>query len=278
MREHRVLGNGRVHQIFSISGFVLFFAVSSAQASDRGPDCSRENFDLNSAATLVACDELLKLPNLSSEEQLRGSYFRARSLHRQALLAGSKQEPDKRLALFAASMPSYEAALRLRPDDPEIHLTRGWVAYYVGDFERAWQEANLTLRGEAQWKAEAYVLRGSILRPSQGNESATEMFEQSVDLAPNSWTPLHELFESYYAAKRYADSLRLLDRMLALPQPTIINPEESQMNGRFISRRAEAHILRADCRDLRAAYANQRVFQGRENSGQAHLVGRNGRI
>jgi serine/threonine-protein kinase len=146
-----------------------------------------------------------------------------------------------RLALADAAV---QTALRLRPDAGEAHLALAQhLARSYLDYDRARAELAIAQRALPNDPL-TFTLAGHIDRRQGRWEESTRNLERAAQLDPRSITLLHNLSLNYYAVRRYADMVAVLDRVLEIA-PTDITTRKT---------RAVVELdWRADPRPLRAA-------------------------
>src|SRR5580704_12035479 len=85
------------------------------------PACTVAAFETQTEATVAVCTAVLDKSGLSDATRAETLKIRARSLHKTGRLDDAIKD--------------YDTALLLAPNDPELHLRRGWTAYDKADFE-----------------------------------------------------------------------------------------------------------------------------------------------
>ncbi|HTC05575.1 MAG TPA: hypothetical protein VK749_19360, partial [Xanthobacteraceae bacterium] len=154
---------------------VLWLMVGWAAGHDQAlaqPACSVAAFEIQPEATVEACTAVLDKSGLSDSERAETLKIRARSLH----VTGRLDDAIK----------DYDAALLLAPNDPELHLRRGWTAYDKVDFQTVLDQANEAIKLKPDY-ADAYDLVGAMLaRREVGRQhEAMAVFAEAIRLDPN---------------------------------------------------------------------------------------------
>jgi TolB-like protein len=108
-----------------------------------------------------------------------------------------------------------EAAIRLQPNGPEVHLTRAVLHYWgARDYTSALAELAQVRR---VWPNDTRVMffTAMIERRQNNWADATRHLEQRLNLDPCNLTVVSEMAGTYGVLLRYADSARTLDHALA---------------------------------------------------------------
>jgi tetratricopeptide (TPR) repeat protein len=109
-----------------------------------------------------------------------------------------------------------QTALRIQPDAGEAHLALANYYYHgLRDFGRARTELAIA-RGTLPNEPEVLALTGYINRREGRWEEATRNLERAMELDPRNIFTLQQLAQIYAAQRRYADELRIYDRILAI--------------------------------------------------------------
>jgi serine/threonine protein kinase/tetratricopeptide (TPR) repeat protein len=123
---------------------------------------------------------------------------------------------DPSSARAARQREEAEAALRLAPDLPQVHIAMGVVYYYRRDWQRALHEYEIALKDlpndAGLWASIGYVNR------RMGNwEKVFEAFEKATELNPRDADLFCDLGSTTFRlVRRYADAVRGYDRALVL--------------------------------------------------------------
>jgi serine/threonine protein kinase/tetratricopeptide (TPR) repeat protein len=146
------------------------------------------------------------------------AYCQLAEAHGQMYLYAIDRTPE-RLALADTAI---QAALRLRPDAGEAHLTRAGNLYraYL-DYDGALAElatASESLPNEPK----VFELKAAIRRRQGKQEEALQNFQRAADLDPLNFSTLLQVALCYEYLRRYADEKAVLDRALA------VEPNEAQ--------------------------------------------------
>ncbi len=139
------------------------------------------------------------------------AYCQLARAHEQLYFAGVDHSPDRlRLASEAR-----DKALRLGPDRGESHLTAADIHYRCyRDYEAALTELAIARRGLPNDPA-VFALAGFIARRQGRSEQGISNFERAAELDPHNWFLLQQTAGAYKMLRRFSDSARTLDRVLA---------------------------------------------------------------
>jgi TolB-like protein/Tfp pilus assembly protein PilF len=142
---------------------------------------------------------------------------------------------------LAAADSAIAAAVRLRPDSGEVHLALAWHRYHgYRDYDHARAELDLAQRTLPN-APEIFELMGLIGRRQGRWDESTRSFERAVELDPSNKSVLGNIWDNYYALRRFAEAAATGDRILKLA------PHDAVM------RAAQAYIAlqsRADTKPL----------------------------
>jgi tetratricopeptide (TPR) repeat protein len=134
--------------------------------------CSVTVFEADPAKAAANCTSILHAGDLTSAQRAEALKIRARSLH------AMKHLDD--------AIRDYEEALKLAPDDAELHVRRGWTAYDKKDYEQVFAQADRALQLRPDY-AEVYELIGVTL--SQGGRDnlaqAKAAEDRAIELEPH---------------------------------------------------------------------------------------------
>src|SRR5580704_7515505 len=114
-KGHVMLLRGAAITLWLMASWVFGHGQALAQQAPAQPACSVAAFEIQPEATVAACTAVLDKSRLSDAERAETLKIRARSLHTTGRLDDAIKD--------------YDAALLLAPNDPELHLRRGWTAY-----------------------------------------------------------------------------------------------------------------------------------------------------
>lgn len=135
------------------------------------PACDIAGVETEPKNTINACTNALEQPGLSDAERAGLLKLRARSLHGAGHLD--------------AAIRDYDEALLLAPDDPELHLRRGWTAYDKSDFAVVLDQGERAIKLKPDY-ADAYDLIGAALarREVGRQKEAIAFYRQAIDINP----------------------------------------------------------------------------------------------
>ncbi|MBK8145230.1 MAG: tetratricopeptide repeat protein [Bacteroidetes bacterium] len=84
---------------------------------------------------------------------------------------------------ISGSVPWFQKALSLNPDDEKAHLKMAKLFLYVEEFPKAFVEINTVLRGNV-YNAEAYFLKGMCYKSMKDTNNAISSFQTAVQTEP----------------------------------------------------------------------------------------------
>jgi tetratricopeptide (TPR) repeat protein len=84
---------------------------------------------------------------------------------------------------ISGSVPWFQKALSLNPDDEKAHLKMAKLFLYVEEFPKAFVEINTVLRGNV-YNAEAYFLKGMCYKSMRDTNNAISSFQTAVQTDP----------------------------------------------------------------------------------------------
>ena len=124
--------------------------------------------------------------------------------------------PDPVAGHVELARNALDAATRLQPDSGDVHLTRGSFYYQSSrDYAAALRELALA-KAKLPNSAEVPYFTGIIERRQNKWELSTRHLEEALQLDPRNVQYISELTGSnYFAMRRYADAIRILDETLA---------------------------------------------------------------
>ena len=196
------------------------------------PACTVAAFESQPEATVQACTAVLDISGLSDAERAEALKIRARSLHTTGRLDDAIKD--------------YDAALLLAPNDPELHLRRGWTAYDEADFKTVFAQANEAIKLKPDY-ADAYDLIGATLarREVGRRHEAMAVFAEAIRLDPNAPLFHIHLMDVSECCGMPEEALREADAVLHLPVASITKPNATEFYFKRTSFRAVASLERA---------------------------------
>jgi tetratricopeptide (TPR) repeat protein len=195
------------------------------------PVCNVAAFEGDPEATIGACTTALGQSGLSDAERADLLKIRARSLHS----TGHLDEAIK----------DYDAALLLAPNDPELHLRRGWTAFDKRDFALVFDQANSAIKLKPDYAA-AYDLVGATLaRRDVGRQhEAIAVFREAIRLNPEEPLFHLHLMEVYTCCGLPEKALEEAEAVLHLPAALITKPSSVEYYLKKTSFRVDASLER----------------------------------
>src|SRR6185312_3139251 len=162
--------------------------------------------DLRKAIELL--DEAIK-----RDPSFFDAYCQLAYAHEQLYATRGSDHTPARLALAEAAV---QAATRLRPDAAETHLARAQYLYYgLRDYAGALAELEIARRALPN-DPRLFEVTGYILRRRGQQEEGLQNLQRAVELDPRNFFTLQQIAPSYEFLGRYAESIAVLDRALAI--------------------------------------------------------------
>jgi tetratricopeptide (TPR) repeat protein len=213
-----------------IVSFVLASSLlSEALADDR---CSVDVFEADAKQAAENCTSVLNGSKLAPAVRAEALKIRARAFHSMDRLDDAIRD--------------YEEALLFAPDDPELHVRRGWTAYDKRDLDTVFAEAHRALEIKPDY-AEPYGLIGNALSLGgfKNFAVAKAAYDQAIRLQPNEplhrWNRLVLLEDNQF----YDEALEDSDAFLRLPDSIITKPSATKSYLRPTTYRIAISIERA---------------------------------
>jgi tetratricopeptide (TPR) repeat protein len=206
-------------------------APATADAPGR-KGCSVAAFEIQPERTVEACTSALDAGGLSARDRAETLKIRARSLHA--------------IGRLDDAIRDYDAALAIAPDDPELHLRRGWTAYDRQDFALVRREAEEALRLRPGY-ANAYDLIGAMLAHEKVRkfDAARAAYDEAIRRDPSSPDFRYHMLQLLANWMSPQEGLEAADALLRLPDSTISRPDLVDYYGKKTSLRTAAALERA---------------------------------
>jgi tetratricopeptide (TPR) repeat protein len=151
---------------------------------------------------------------------------------------------DHTPARLAQADAALAAALRLRPDAGDAHLTRAGHLYRgYRDYDGALAELEIARRTLPN-DPRVFELTGYILRRRGEREEGLRNLERAVELDPRNFYTLQQIALSYSILRRYSEEAAVLDRALS------IKPDDADTK---VTRASMAFEEKGDTRPLHQA-------------------------
>jgi tetratricopeptide (TPR) repeat protein len=202
-----------------VRNIVIFFVlVGYASAPNRSLAddlCSVSVFETDAKQAAASCTSILDNGHLTTAARVEALKIRARAFNRMGQLDDA--------------ITDYEEALKLAPDDAELHVYRGWRALDKEDFDLAFAQARRALQLKPEY-AEVYALVGAASNMSRcwcrNFAKAKAADDEAIRLQP--LRPLYRfnrllLFETNGFDN---EAIGEADTILRLPAPLITKPAE----------------------------------------------------
>jgi tetratricopeptide (TPR) repeat protein len=223
--------------LFARAGFVLLLllAASGADAGAGSPPdkgCSVGTFESQPAHAIAACTALLDAGGLSDRHRAEVLKIRARARH----ATGRLDE----------AIGDYETALRLAPDDPELHMRRGWTAYDKQDFALVLRQVDEAVRLKPGYAA-ALDLRGAVLAHQnvQRFAEARTAYDEAIRSEPDNPLFRYHLLQLTSNWMSPREGLKAADGLLELPAVAITREHDIDYYGQKTTYRTAALLERA---------------------------------
>ena len=217
-----------------VSSIVMLLVCTGASFGQASPDqrCSRSVVESDPAEALSACNLVLERDDLTDAARAAALKIRGRALNKADRL-------DEGSA-------SFDQALRLAPDDAELHMRRGWSALENHDLGLATSHAQQALKIDPSYAA-AFDLVGAIYAEESREEKFTEAkaaYDQAVKLDPVDPQPRYHIYQ-LFQGRSPRDELREIEGLLQLPASAINKPSPTLYYVRHTSYRIAASLIRA---------------------------------
>ena len=164
----------------------------------------------------------------------------------QYFLTGSDHTP----ARLAMAQSALDAALRLRPDGGEAHVTRAEFLYRIHlDYDGALAELEIARRTLPN-DPHVFELTGYILRRRGKQEEALKYINRALTIDPRNLFTLQQVALSYFYLRRFPENVAVLDRALAIKPD---DPETMATRALvFLSWKADTQPLHQIIEEVRA--------------------------
>jgi tetratricopeptide (TPR) repeat protein len=217
---------GATITLFLVAGLTINHGFALA------PACTVASFETEPEITVSACTTALGQSGLSDAERAGLLKIRARSLH------GTGHLDD--------AIKDYDAALLLAPEDPELHLRRGWTAYDKADFALVFDQANAAIKLKPGY-ADAYDLIGATLarREVGRKQEAIAVFREAIQINPEDPMFHIHLMGVLECCDMPENALKEAEAVLRLPADLITKPHSIEDYFKKTSFRVFASLERA---------------------------------
>lgn len=174
-------------------------------------ECSVEVFETNASQAAESCTSILSKDELPPAERAEALKIRARALHR--------------IGKLDDAIRDYDAALKIAPNDPELHLRRGWTAFDQRDFDLVFAHAHRALELKPGY-ADVYGLIGAALGVGGPEKfaQAKAAYDEAIRLEPQA--PNYRLNRLILLKVNNLpqEGIQEADGILRLPAPLITKP------------------------------------------------------
>jgi tetratricopeptide (TPR) repeat protein len=185
--------------------------------------------EIDAAAALEACTSVLNRSDLTDAARAAALKVRSRALRKADRL-------DEAIAGF-------EEALRLAPDDAELHKWRGWIALLAHDLDLATEHAQQALKIDPKY-ADAFDLVGAIYDNNGKFIEAKAAYNQAILLDPSKPQPRYHLYQ-LFMNRSPQEALRAIDGLLLLPASVTTKPSPAKYFARQTTYRIAGSLIRA---------------------------------
>jgi type IV pilus assembly protein PilF len=116
---------------------------------------------------------------------------------------------------------SFERALRIDPNDPDVNNNYGWFLCERGKHGESIKYFMTALRSPLYTNADRTLANAGVCSRRRGDDaSARKFFEQALAARANQPTALSNLAEMSFAAGQVKDARKFLDRFMQVAPPT----------------------------------------------------------
>jgi tetratricopeptide (TPR) repeat protein len=215
-----------------IISLVLAGFASAPSRSLANDLCSVTVFETDPRQAAANCTSVLSSDQLTTAERAEALKIRARSFHKTDRLDDAIRD--------------YEEALKLAPEDAELHVRRGWTAFDKRDYDVVFAQANRALELKPGY-AEVYALVGTALSMGGRNnfESAKAALDEAIRLQP--LNPLYRFNRFGLLEENGFDNEAIdeADAILRLPLPLITKPGAAYIYLKHTTDRIAVEVKRA---------------------------------
>jgi tetratricopeptide (TPR) repeat protein len=180
--------------------FCIIIAVTDGAVA-RTSECTVAGFKSDAPTTFKACTELLET-HLEAQQKSQALKIRGRAAHR--------------LELLDVAIADYDAALKLTPNDPELHIRRGWTHYDKYELGFVLERAAHALTLDPK-EGDAYDLIGAAMTRLGDLDRARAAYDAALRLRPNSPIIRFHRYQLFNSLGRLAEAIAELDAILGLP-------------------------------------------------------------
>jgi tetratricopeptide (TPR) repeat protein len=205
----------------------FFLALGVGDAMAQAPSCTAATFAKDAATAFAACDALLET-DLAIAAKAEALKIRARASHR--------------LGRLDAAISDYETALALAPNDPELHLRRGWTHYDKHEDAAAIRRAEAARALDPRF-AEAYDLVGSVMARRYDFARARAAYDEALRLQHDNLLVRFHRFQLFDSSGRLPEALAELDGIIDMPAEAT-RAATVEFHGRRVSYRTGAFLHR----------------------------------
>jgi tetratricopeptide (TPR) repeat protein len=215
-----------------IISLVLACFASAPSRSLADDLCSVTALETDPEQAAANCTSVLSSDQLTTAERAEALKIRARSFHKTDRLDDAIRD--------------YEEALKLAPNDAELHVRRGWTAFDKQDYDVVYDQANRALELKPGY-AEAYALVGTAL--SMGGRdnfaNAKAALDEAIRLQPLNPQYRFNRFELLEENDFDNEAINEADAILRLPLPLITKPGAIDIYLKHTTYRIAVEVKRA---------------------------------
>jgi tetratricopeptide (TPR) repeat protein len=230
---HQPIGFDMLGRSGVMISLILVCCAAGQSQSLADDGCSLKVVETNAAQAVQNCTSILNVDEITTASRAEALKIRGRAL--------------KKMGRLDDAISDYEAALQIAPDDPELHLRRGWTAFDKHDLDLAFDHARRALELKPA-DAEAYDLIGAAfaLGGPEKFQQAKAAYDEAVRLASNDPHVRFNRLMLLEANNFFHEALQEADAILQLPAPLITKPEATTSSLRRTTFRIATAMERAD--------------------------------
>lgn len=214
-----------------IGGAILFAALAQPALAAAPVDwsgCAVPIFGADKRAVVAACTAILSHSDLIDADRVRALAARGRTFD----MAGDVD----------AAIRDLDQAIKLAPNDSELRVRRGWIAYGVRQYDDATEFARRALVLDPQHQS-ALALLGAVAVVTGKFAVGKASLDEAVALKPADVVARFERFKFFDRCCEQREALAELNDLLALQTPAL-DAQFGRMLHRDMSYRTMARLER----------------------------------
>lgn len=157
-------------------------------------------------------------PNFSKSQELRKKILeKVNLLKKDNLFKNYCKEGAANLGRkeYLISLENLDNALKIYPNSPECHHTKGMVYEKLGQFDKAKRSYEIAIRLKID-SAETFNNLGNVLRELGDYENSIKKFETALKIKPNYPDALNNLGWTFYEQKKFKEAIKCYEEALLL--------------------------------------------------------------